>query len=221
MWKTLATFCEERVKAAERRRENKGKPLTYAMFHTALSSLYADVVRISGTDKLHIVQRVVDIVGSNVNDLSKVLSDMHQSSKDFFESGRMLTDNLIFNVGKAIALQLEAIEYNILDRLRCMDSRAEHNANVQFGTTIALFENLTEQIQSLRKSSDKPSLPWLANNADELIILGAALFNLRENNVPPEQARSNLVKSLRALTDYSIEDIDEAFTPVAREWGVA
>jgi hypothetical protein len=224
MWKTIATFCEERAKAAEIRREDKrrnGTPLTYAMLHTALSSLYADVLRMSGTDKVHIVQRVVDIVGSNVNDLSRVLSDMHQSTKEFFERGRMMSDNLLTNVGKALSLQLEAIEYNILERLRYNDARAECSANVQFSTTIALFENLTEQIQALRKDNTRPSLDWLANNADELIVLGAALFNLRENNVPPDQARVNLVKSLRALTDYSIEAIDEAFTPVAREWGVA
>lgn len=224
IWKMIAAFCEEREKAAKERKETKqrkGTPLTYAMFHTALSSLYADMVRMSGTDKVHVVQRMVDIVGSNVGDLSNVLSDMHQGTKEFIERGRMMTDNLLANVGKALSRQIEVAEFNILDHLRYVEAKAEHNANIQFGTTIGLFENLTEQIQALRRGNDKPSLSWLANNADELIVLGSALFNLRENNIPPEQARSSLVRSLRALTDYTIEDIDEAFTPVAREWGVA
>lgn len=140
--------------------------------------------------------------------------------------------NMLVNYMIGMAQNLMAKDKNdteryleILKRVEQLELREEHNSNVNFNTMIALHGNLTEQIQALRKPhrhvpANVPPLDWLAEHADEIIQLGNALANMKENNLPQCGARTQVIKSIRAFAEYSIKEIDDAFKPVAVQWGL-
>ncbi len=174
------------------------------------------------------------------NELSKHTTEcvqaLHELTEGAFtraEDKATKRQNAIMNMLIATSKQSGAHDLNnadrylsTIERIRLLETKIDKDNEVLFNTMIGLFENLTEQIQAMRRPLDKqrfspaPTLEWLMDNADEVIRLGAALNNLRENNVPPHDAKLCVVKSVRSLNDYSVARIWEALESRTAAWGV-
>lgn len=188
--------------------------ISVARFSEITAQTLADFSGIIESAVTECGENVMRYVNQRVNMLTSVVRDCF---KEFTERQEE-TNGAIFGLyeyNKAMEANnssryLELQEENI--RLR-FDALQQHN--IMFNTTIALFENLTEQIQSLKKRQverpAEPTLPWLMDKSEELIRYGTALKNLQENNIPLNTARIEVVKSLRALLDHnvSISDIGD------------
>ena len=112
----------------------------------------------------------------------------------------------------------------LVERLNDMEIRNFERHDITFKTVIALFENLTEQVQSKKRpiivTNAGPTLAWMMDNAEELIRFGTAMNNLRENNAPPNITVLEAVKSIRAMADFGMLDIKNAIDEKARQWGI-
>lgn len=227
-WRDISDWADKRDKALAERKKAALKPvvptLTYAGFHNGLSSLFGDICRI--TDK-------------HTSDLAVCVHNFFEDTKDFVDRVSQNATNFLAGViqehAKIVCRYVQQVSLDMTDRFVQLMGQQVYHFDVLQGTQIGLYSNLTEQNQGLalklqqihhvllqqQRTNNAPSLEWLADNAEELIRLGQALYIVRENSAPPDQARLNLIKTIRALTEFSITDIDEQiYTPVARGWGI-
>lgn len=245
-----------RVEAKARKKTGPTKKLTYANFANTMSSFEGSMSTLFELSGNITLQRLGEMVAHYVDDMGTAISDVFdqklETMQRWIENGFKLYENSMqgfftaYNTAaeqryeairastRGLYLHMEASEKNQSERYLAIHEHMRqisvdnNNMNaVNFKTMIALFENLTEQIQKLQKRQvvrpPGPTLPWLMEKAEDLIWLGTALKALQENTAPASVARLEVVKSIRSLSDqcFSINDVAEALEDRVSLWNAA
>lgn len=231
--------------------------LTPAFVLKHLSQLSGELYRHSETFAVNFFMRQKELLDKHTSDqtvaLQAVIDDKLSKAQGVFVSvGKMIAHEVKqlfhdreeqiaqqhqeFMLGfAALARQNEVYEQNatgrhvaLLEGLRQVAAADQRNHDINFGTMIGLYENLTMQIQGLMNAlmgarekaryASHPSLDWIADNADLLIKFGDDLANLRDNNVPREIAMTQAIRSLRAMVMYGISDVKAALVKRTEAW---
>ena len=140
--------------------------------------------------------------------------------------------NHVMNGLIGVAKQMGSTELNqgeryleLMERIRVLEMDNDEKHRVMFNTMIALFENLTEQIQKKQRVvveyREEPTLEWLVDRADEIIDFADALKAIRDNTIPPDAATMKAVRCVRGMMQVSIHDIQELLKARTQQWQLA
>ena len=248
-WKKLSRWAAKMEEQAARDKADRriSKPLNFIGLSNALHAFSGEVSKMFDVAGNLIVQHV----SKCTNDLATVMRTYFEGQQKWTEDSFKLYENSLvsylhtFNEAAEIRHkemlqsieglyhQQRAMELNAHDRflhmaesMRQMSVDNQDNHNINHGTSICLFQNLTEQIQSKQrvvvKHKPQVSLEWMLEHADEVIRFADELKRIRDNTAPAEYAIVEAVRTARSMFDgVGMLDVKEALDAKAREWDVA
>lgn len=236
-WKKLSAWANHMEAQAERRKADRRvlRNATYVDLKNSLDVFGGEIAKMLDTTGSIIVQKL--------GDFSKVVRDQLNAQQEWIENSFRLYDNMLTSTLRTyneaaelrheesrlsldgIAKYLMAMGRNqddryiqLTKRLEMLEARSEYYHGVEQGTTIGLFENLTDQIQA---QGQTPRLQWLLDNVEELISFCNAMQKLRDNTEAPQNVIADAVRSVRSIVEVSTAEAQEGIDDIALRWGVA
>lgn len=113
-------------------------------------------------------------------------------------------------------IHLTEHKVEMLQRFQDATSQANRNTDILLG----MMQSLFDQVALVKDDSPQPSLTWLAENSDAIIVYGEALKNLRDGVIPASAAMVQAVKAIRTLLNVDMKIAKAALDVQAELWGV-
>lgn len=177
----------------------------------------------AAAEKRH--QEADDRAGRRQNAVIKHILELQRQQKE---------DRQVFiAMLKAVCQQITSVDRNssgrheaMLNRLQQMDVTNNHDHNQNFAAMRGFFESLTYQVQSKQRVvtefKPEPTIGWLLERPNELILLGDALRGMRDNDAPFSHALFEAKRACRSLMpcENSLLQLEELLQDVALKWGI-